>query len=508
LKIPKVYLKNERGNLMRKIKVAMIMMVTFTLVVSPVYTSNAGWIDDWVSQKVYSGPNYYQGQQRGYFSGGSFSARWPVKKDYLLTVQPPRIKAGCGGIDVFSGGISFMNFNYLVQKLERILQGAPAVAFDLALNVLCEPCSKAIKSMESISDQLNHMSLDECKASKAVAAYTLDKTGVSDLFSDTNEYESGGELSDWYSDYEITGGLSDSYQSVKQSITSSSGTSVDNASPDDLVAGCPQEVTALFYSVQGSMLANLNQQIGLNESQDFIELLRGFIGDIELKSGGPRGVTVNSVPPCSSNNQKTVDNLVNGDVQKRSLDSDTCVPVPDANANLTAYVKNMIVGIAGTIQNRQSLTPDQISFIQSNPLSVLSVIKGAIRANNVDVIAANLAEPTAKAYAYRLMDDMYQRIWFMIQRAQLVASRAQAANGATAETCRYEVLKPQIDKMTAFGAAVEKTRQQLRESYITAIQEINSVYALVGRFEKVDEILNRDLSRRFGSSTANRAMNR
>jgi hypothetical protein len=48
----------------------------------------------------------------------------------------------------------------------------------------------------------------------------------------------------------------------------------------------------------------------------------------------------------------------------------------------------------------------------------------------------------------------------------------------------------------------------LRESYITAIQEINSVYALVGRFEKVDEILNRDLSRRFGSSTANRAMNR
>jgi len=40
---------------------------------------------------------------------------------------------------------------------------------------------------------------------KRVAAYTLDKTGVSDLFSDTNEYESGGELSDWYSDYEITG---------------------------------------------------------------------------------------------------------------------------------------------------------------------------------------------------------------------------------------------------------------------------------------------------------------
>ncbi len=494
--------------LMKNIKIVLSMMAALTLVISSVYKSNAGWIDDWVSQKVYSGPNYYQGQQRGYFSGGSFSARWPVKKDYLLTVQPPRIKAGCGGIDIFTGGISFMNFNYLVQKLERILQSAPAAAFDLALNVLCEPCSKAIKSMEAIADQLNHMSLDECKASKAVAAYSLDKTGVSDLFSDTNVYESGGELSDWYSDYEVTGGLSDSYQSVKQSITASGGTSVDNASPDDLVSGCPREVTALFYSVQGSMLANLNQQIGLNESQDFIELLRGFVGDIELKSGGPRGVMVSSVPPCSSNNQKTVDNLVNGDVEKRSLDTDTCMPVADANANLTLYIKNMILGIAGKIQSRQPLTAEQIAFIQANPLSVLSTIKGAIRANNVDVIAANLAEPTAKAYAYRLMDDMYQRIWFMTQRAQLVASRAQAANGAAAETCKYEVLKPQIDKMAAFGAAINETRQHLKESYITAIQEINSVYALVSRFEKVDEIMDRDLSRRFGSSTAQRAMNR
>jgi len=45
---------------MKKIKVAIIMIVTFTLVMSPVCTSNAGWIDDWVSQKVYSGPNYYR----------------------------------------------------------------------------------------------------------------------------------------------------------------------------------------------------------------------------------------------------------------------------------------------------------------------------------------------------------------------------------------------------------------------------------------------------------------
>ena len=492
---------------MKEIKIVIIMIVSIMLVISPVCTSSAGWIDDWVDQKVYSGPNYLKGQQRGYYSGGSFSARWPVKKDYLLTVQPPRIKAGCGGIDIFTGGISFMNFDYLVKKLEKILQSAPAAAFDLALNVLCEPCSKAIKSIESIANALNGMSLDECKASKAIAAYALDKTNAQDLFGDSNDYDHSGELEDYYSDYLNVQGLQDSYQKTKESITSSSGTSVPNASPDSLIAGCPDEVTALFYH-QGSMIANINDQIGLNESQEYIELVRGFVGDIELVLGGPRGVSINVIPPCSNNNQKSVDNLVYGDVEKRSLDTGLCTPVSDSKVNMTAYVKQMILDIANNIQSKIPLTPAQNAFIQSNPLSVLSVIKGAIAANNVDVIAANLADPTAKAYSYRLMDDMYQRIWFMVQRGQLIASKAQPKNGVPAETCKYEVLKPQIDKLAALGDKVENTREALRSSYFTSIAEIDSVYSLVNKFQKTDETINRDLARRFGSAQANRAMNR
>jgi len=487
---------------MKRNKIMAVIVMTSLLVVFPFQASQAGWIDDWVDQKVYSGPSYIKGQQRGYYSGGSFSARWPVKKDYLLTVQPPRIKAGCGGLDIFTGGISFMNFDYLVKKLERILQSAPAAAFDLALNVLCEPCSKAIKSIESIANGLNGMSLDECKASKAIAAYTLDKTGASDFLSNTDE--DNEELENYYSDYLNAQGLQDSYQKTKENIMGMGGAAVPNADAQSLVVGCPDEVTAIFFR-QGSMIANLNEKIGLNESQEYIELVRGFIGDIVLEMDGPRGVVINTVPPCSGNKEKTVDNLLNGDVEARRLSDDQCVSVGDSRANFTEYVKQMIMDIAGSYQNKTPLTAAQVAFINSNPLSISLVIKGAIASNNVEVVAANLADPTAKALAYRMMDDMYHRIWFMIQRGQLIASKAQPKPGVPAETCRFEVIKPQIDKLSALGDKVDKTRESLRSSYLTALAEIDAVYNLVEKFQKANVIITKDMTSRFGNSVAQRA---
>jgi len=76
--------------------------------------ARAGFVDDWITQKSETSPGYFEGQKRGYFTGGSFSARWPQTRDYLASFEPPRLKFGCGGIDAFMGGFSFMNFEYLV----------------------------------------------------------------------------------------------------------------------------------------------------------------------------------------------------------------------------------------------------------------------------------------------------------------------------------------------------------------------------------------------------------
>ena len=83
-----------------------------------------------------------------------------------VTFSPPRLKVGCGGIDLFLGGMSFLNAKYLVQKAERILQAAPAFAFDMAMNEYCKEC-KAIKDfMEHASDALNSIQSNDCRLAK------------------------------------------------------------------------------------------------------------------------------------------------------------------------------------------------------------------------------------------------------------------------------------------------------------------------------------------------------
>jgi len=51
---------------------------------------------------------------------------------------------------MFMGGFGFLDVDYLLQKLQKILTSpaAASVAFDIGLNIVCEQCSKAITSLK------------------------------------------------------------------------------------------------------------------------------------------------------------------------------------------------------------------------------------------------------------------------------------------------------------------------------------------------------------------------
>ena len=88
------------------------------------------WIKDWFDSSISSGAEHYESQQRGFYSLGSYRARMNTSNDYLLSANLPRIRSGCGGIDLFAGGLSFLDEEYLVEKFQNMIQAAPAIAFD------------------------------------------------------------------------------------------------------------------------------------------------------------------------------------------------------------------------------------------------------------------------------------------------------------------------------------------------------------------------------------------
>ena len=81
-------------------------------------------------------PGVYRGQTAGYYTGGGIFARTPVRTYSILNIQTPRFRAGCGGIDLFSGGFSFINADQFTEMLRNIGADAKSLAFMLALQVV------------------------------------------------------------------------------------------------------------------------------------------------------------------------------------------------------------------------------------------------------------------------------------------------------------------------------------------------------------------------------------
>ena len=90
-----------------------------------------------------TGPSAYQGQSAGYYSMGNVWTRFPQKSVQPLNLQMPSVRAGCGGIDIFTGSFSFINGAEMVAMLKATANNALGFACPKsACYVLCsERCA-------------------------------------------------------------------------------------------------------------------------------------------------------------------------------------------------------------------------------------------------------------------------------------------------------------------------------------------------------------------------------
>jgi hypothetical protein len=148
-------------------KKAGIFILAF-LILLPSNISAAGWFDDYSGSLVSNGPDFFENQKRGYATGGSISYRSGAGgSESFAKFSAPRIDAGCGGIDLTFGGLSYLNPEYLIQAFQNIMQAAPAFAFKLALTNLCSQCDGVMTSLEGLANAVNNLAMDECGVAKA-----------------------------------------------------------------------------------------------------------------------------------------------------------------------------------------------------------------------------------------------------------------------------------------------------------------------------------------------------
>ncbi len=479
---------------MEKIRLTLFAAILTTHLLMQPDPAISAWVDDWLQQKTTTSPNYLSGQQRGFYSGGSFSTRWPSSTSYPVTLEMPRIKSGCGGIDVFMGGFSFMNSDYLVDKLQGILSGAASVAFDLALKTLCEQCANTIKNFEAISDKLNSMQIDECAAAKELVGVVMDENGFHS--SEVMKEKLGTSIKE----NKLSQGISDLWSTITTQDKANNNVA-QTADVSRVTSGCNSEITSTFLS-GGSLLENVGSNIGL--PTDYTNLIRGLVGDINLE-GPANAYKISYEAPCSENNPDDIKAFTSGEVYAKDSFG-TCNQITDANRDLRQYVQSTLISIADKIENKGVLSSTEETFLASNPLSALPILKTSVGAGIKETAVAGLADITANAYALQMLSDLYVRAETIAWKArELLEKQAEAVTGQPSENCAAVIFAEHASQnISLMQKRIRRLQDAARASYVASAKEMSTIMEYLEHMQKIELQITAEITRRYGKDVAAR----
>ena len=138
----------------------------------------------------------YKLQGAGYYTGGNFTARTKVVNVNPVSIVPPGIRAGCGGIDVYTGSFSHINTDQFVALMKAIPSNAIGFAFQLALETMSPAIKGTMDQLQSTIDKINSMNINSCDVAQGLVGSGLAAMGKAGKYCEVTANNKG-----WATDY-------------------------------------------------------------------------------------------------------------------------------------------------------------------------------------------------------------------------------------------------------------------------------------------------------------------
>jgi len=122
-----------------------------------------------------TGASAYQGQEAGYYSGGSAYLRSQVKDAQFVHVDLPSYSAGCGGIDLYTGGFSFITSGELIKYFKQVMANAAGYAYSLALQTYIPQMKAVTDQLVDWSNTINNQNMSSCEMAQNLVGGLMPK---------------------------------------------------------------------------------------------------------------------------------------------------------------------------------------------------------------------------------------------------------------------------------------------------------------------------------------------
>ena len=110
-------------------------------------------------------PEFSKGGVNGAYTAslGGLNARVPVRNIQIVAFDPPRLEAGCGGIDAYFGSFSLISTENIKQAMGAIISNAAGYALNLALENVCPSCRTIYYDLQDLTQKVSIDAYNTCQ---------------------------------------------------------------------------------------------------------------------------------------------------------------------------------------------------------------------------------------------------------------------------------------------------------------------------------------------------------
>lgn len=162
---------------MKKTTAAVLMLTA-----SRLFANIAGDLDNFFDGIGYASnatsPAAFESQAAGFFGGGSLYARDAVRQVQLVSLDLPSFKAGCPGIDLYTGSLSFLSEEKLVDLGKSVMSNGGAYAVDVMLASTVPELKQVRDYLQQLEQAANHASVNSCELAQNFVGGVWPKTAA------------------------------------------------------------------------------------------------------------------------------------------------------------------------------------------------------------------------------------------------------------------------------------------------------------------------------------------
>ena len=313
-----------------------------------------------------SGPSSHDLQRGGYYTLGQIYLRTPRKTLDPIDIQFPSYRAGCGGIDLFAGGFSFIDADEFIDFLRAVAADSAGLIFKAGIDAVSPELGGILADLEERANMINSWSMDSCEAAQGLLGEVHDRAqGKSDYLCRISGLASG--VYDDAADARQKCGM----DSGKQGVIAAAGQEFERQNEEN--------INRVWLALKDARLTT---------NQEYAEFLMSMVG-MKIIYAEDTGTALPAFPPIPMTTDAFNALLDGGPLPVYRCDeTDQClrptrvdITIP-ADEGFRSRVETLLGSITEKARSRTALTQEEIDFVNLTPMPVYKMLVVHTQYNN------------------------------------------------------------------------------------------------------------------------------